>query len=393
MKLFLALMASPCLAYYMAINDEKYPALTMWDGRTVDWSSGVVAALVDTSKAVRISSRGLHFYDHDVDPQSTPIPCRRAPDCLCVMGASKAFPETSPPRYSHGSPQCGSSSSSRVVVGDPAIYDLSMCDLVAAQADVIWRQGFIYVDGNLHLPDWAYIVTALAVLFLVISLGQNIARIMGDENAVTQPHVTEAVCFGLVILLLAISNPLRVFVAEHDRVMLAATVCYLGLHIVRQAFELAFESYVYTFNVITVSLMLVTARLYCSFETPYATIFLVLLLTRLFHKLHLPSVGAVEQFCIATDSLLIALHYRLSYRPSFWDPQAAPIYASAIVVICYTMGAFTQALHQVNPKPPPKPDNVNVRGHIIAQNGGNAAAFRAHGGEAGHNALRLDIFH
>jgi len=396
--LSLAFLVSPCLAYYIAINDEKFPALTMWDGRTVDWSSGVAAALVDTSKAVRISSRGLHFYDHDVDPQSSPIACRRAPDCLCVMGAtnssSKAFPEISPPRYSYGSAQCGSSSASRVIVDDPSIYDLSMCDLVTAQADIIWRQGYLYVDANLHLPEWAYIITALAVLFLVISLGQNIARIMGDEQAVTQPLITEVVCFGLVILLMSISNPLRVFVAQHDRVMLVATLCYLGIHLARQAFELAFESYVYTFNVITVSLMLVTARLYCSFETPYATIFLVLLLTRLFHKLH-SSVNAVEQFCIATDSVLIALHYRLSYRPSFWDPQAAPIYAAAIGVVCYTMGALTskQTLHQVNPKPPPKPDNVNVRGHIFTQNCGNTATFRAHGGEAGHNALRLDVFH
>jgi hypothetical protein len=381
------------LGYYIAIDEGKSPALTMWDGKRVDWSSGAVAALVDTSVAVRVSSRGLHFYDHDVDPLSSPIPCRRAPDCLCYTGdnSSRVFPENDPPRYAYGASQCGTSSAYRVIVSDPSIYDISVCDLVQAQADIIWRRGSIYVDSALHLPDWAYIITALAVLFLVISLGQNIARIMGDEHAVTQPYVTEAVCFGLCVLLMSINSPFRVFVAQHDRVMMVATASYLAIHIARQAFELAFESYVYTFNVITASLMMVTARLYCSFETPYSTIFFVLLLTRLFHKLHAQNINATERFTITTDSLLIALHYRLSYRPSFWDPQAAPIYASAITVLCYTVGALTS--YQVRAKPPPKGDKMNERGAIVTKDRGHFPTFRANGSEAWHDALRLDFLH
>lgn len=389
----LLLFIVPCTAYYIAIDEDKFPALTTFDGRTVDWSTGAIAALLDTSVAVRISARGLHFYDHPVDPQSAPIPCRRAPNCLCLMGpSSMAFPENSPPRYSYGSPQCGSSSGSREVVSDPSIYDLSVCDLVVAQADVIWRDGYIYIDGALQLPEWAYIITALAVLFLVVSLGQNIARIMGDDLAVTQPHITEAVCFALCVLLLSLNDPRRVFVAQHDRLMALVTGSYLVLHVARQAFDLVFESYVYTFNVITASLMLVTARLYCSFETPYATIFLVLLLTRLCHKIHTPAIKPVERFAIVTDSILISLHYRLSYRPSFWDPQSAPVYATAIVVLCFTVGSLT-ALHQVRAQKPPQPHNVDIRVSAVANNRCHFPALRAHGSDAGHNPLRFNIFH
>ena len=402
-SVILALLAWQCHAYYVAIDDDQLPALTMWDGRPIRWSTGVIAALLDTSKAVRISARGLHFYDHEIYPRSDPIPCRRAPDCLCIMApANKAFPESSPPRYSFGATQCGSSSASRVIVEDQTVYDLSVCDLVTAQADVIWRDGMIYVDSDLQLPDWAYIITALAVLFLVISLGQNIARIMGDEHAVTQPKITEAVCVGLALLLMGINDPMRVFVSLHDRIMLAVTASYLLLITARQAFQLVFEPYVYTFNVITASLMLVTARLYCSFETPYATIFLVLLLTRLFHKVNSRAVKPIDRFAISSDCLLVALHYRLSFRPSFWDHQCAAIYATAIGVACYTAGALTarqdmlmqaRTLNQEGPKAPPNPHNVNVRGAILAKNHGNPVAPRAHRGNAGHNALRLDIFH
>ena len=221
---FILLLASQSYAYYVAIDDDQFPALTMSNGKPVDWSTGVIAALLDTSTAVRISARGLHFYDHEIYPLSDPLPCRRAPDCLCVISPDHlAFPEVDPPRYSFGATQCGSSSASRVIVDNPSVYDLSMCDLVTAQADIIWRDGYIYVDAKLQLPDWAYIITALAVLFLVISLGQNIARIMGDEHAVTQPRITEAVCVGLVLLLMAINDPMRVFVALHDRVMAVVT--------------------------------------------------------------------------------------------------------------------------------------------------------------------------
>jgi hypothetical protein len=394
--LLLALLA-PCYAYYVAIDDDQFPAITMWNGQLVDWSTGVVAALLDTSTAVRISARGLHFYDHEIYPLSDPIPCRRTPDALCVMPSGNlVFPENTPPRYSFGATQCGASSAGRVIVDEPSVYDLSMCDLLEAQADVIWRDGSIYVDSKLQLPDWAYIATALAVLFLVISLGQNIARIMGDEHAVTQPELTEAVCIGLVILLMLINDPMRVFVALHDRVMLVVTASYLALATARQGFQLVFEPYVYTFNVITASLMLVTARLYCSFETPYATIFLVLLLTRLFHKINARAVNAIERFAISTDCLLIALHYRLSFRPSFWDPQCAPIYATAIGVACYTAGALTarqSQLQQECPKATPDTHDVHVRCPVFTQKNSHPIAQRAHCGYAGHNALRLNMFH
>jgi hypothetical protein len=244
------------------------------------------------------------------------------------------------------------------------------------------------------------------VLFLVISLGQNIARIMGDEHAVTQPRITEAVCVGLVLLLMAINDPMRVFVALHDRVMAVVTASYLLINTARQSSQLVFEPYVYTFNIITASLMLVTARLYCSFETPYATIFLVLLLTRVFHKIHARTVNAIERFAIATDCLLIALHYRLAFRPSFWDPQCAPIYATAITVACFTMGALTAGLqpqaaaptvdtqlHQERPKATPNTNHMHIGGLVLTQNHSHTVAPRAHGGDARNNTLRLNLLH
>jgi hypothetical protein len=369
----------------------------------VDWSQGAVAALADTSLAVRVSARGLHFFDHAVRPLAPPRPCPRAPDALCVLGEREvAFPEVDPPRYSLDRSDCGTASAGRVAVNRTGTYDLSVCDLLQAQADVIWSGGSLHVDRGLAVPTWAYILIALAVFFLVISLGQNIACIMGDELASTQPRLTEATCLALAALLLALHDPWRVWVAEHDRVMMVALICYVGLYLVRHACDMVMEHYVYTLNVITASLMLVTARLYLSFETPYATLFLLLLLTRFFHKLQPPDLNAMDHLTLTADALVIALHYRLAYRPSFWDPQDAAVYLSALLFLSLIVGILsseqgggaTPPSQQPGAKPPPHAEHMHVRiAAPLHHQGGHLPALRAHGGKAGHDALRLDFLY
>ena len=69
---------------------------------------------------------------------------------------------------------------------------------------------------------------------------------------------------------MGVNDPWRVWVAQHDRTMAATTCVYIFIYLVRHGFDLIMDRFVHTFNVITATLMLVTARLYLSFETPYA---------------------------------------------------------------------------------------------------------------------------
>jgi len=382
---------------YLAISHEAAPFLRLWDGRPVDWSRGPVGALMDTSLAVRASARGLHFYEHAVYPKTEGRPCRRSPDAMCVIdNTSIMFPETAAPRFALDSGKnpfdCGSKSFQRMLVADQGVYDVSSCDLVYAQADVIWSDGLVYVDAGLGVPDWVYVVTALATLVLVISLGQNIARIMGDQLATPQPVLTECVCLCLVVLLMGVNDPWRVWVAQHDRTMAVTTCAYIFVYLARHGFDLVMDRFVHTFNVITATLMLVTARLYLSFETPYATIFLVLLLTRFFHKLESEQMTAIERFTLSMDALYVALQYRLCYRPSFWDPQCAVLYGSAIIAVCSTIGALTS--RQILAKALPQSEGMHEGGDGRRHgNKAQFAAFRTDGGQAWHDSLRLQFVH
>lgn len=334
-----------CHSYYIALDPNSAPFLRTWDGYNVDWSSGPVAALTDTAVAVRVNSRGVHFYQHDVSPWKTGIPCKRHRTALCeTHNGSLVFPELEKPRYHYGTDHCGIDSRSRLVTNSTDVYDISQCDLAQGQLDLLYWRDQLFYSYRLYLPEWAYILTAVAVLYLVISLGQNVACIMGDQDAVTMPLLTECICLAQIILILALHCPMKIFVADHDRFMFWLVLSYILIYLIRHAFELVFERYVYTFNVITATLMFVTARLYCSFETPYSMILFILLMTRLSHKIYLHKKTRMESLTVCADAILLASHYRYSFRYAFWDIQLAPLYMVAIAVTCLIVGDITATI-------------------------------------------------
>lgn len=417
---------TPSLAFFLPLAQEQdRPTLRLWDGRPVQWDTGPVAALLETSSAVRISYRGIHFYDHDVFPRSTGHPCARTPLALCILShdLNLVLPSLVMPRYSTGANQaepvrfaavegCGQASTERIVVSDPSVYDISSCDL--ENVDIVWSKGRVYIDSETRLPLWAYVASSLCVLFLVISLGQNIGSILGDPDAATQPWFTELACVLQCILVVILNDPMRIWVAEHDRLMLVMTIAYIALYLSRHGVALlVMQGHVYTLNVITATLMLVTSRLYCSFETPYATVFLLLLLTRLAHKLFSDSATGIERLTIVADALFIGLHYRLAYHPGFFDPQvrhtlfipiaplpltkppspqAATVYLAALTASAFAAGALTHGIEE-RAKALPQVQDVGGRpGATTFGNDTHAITFRTHCGETGPN-LRLQFLH
>ena len=319
-------------ALFMPFADEE-DASRLWDGRSVRWDTGPIPSLLEASRAVRVSLRGIQFYDHAVSPLSEGYPCRRVHDALCVLeDGTRILPVSGarygPPTGQHRRPLSmdmggGTCRVARVAVSEAGVYELSECDL--ARVDVVWADGLVYVDPNTRLPTWAYVMTAVMVLFLVMSLGQNISALLGDPDAAPQPWFTEGLCAAQCALVLA-ADPRRVWASDQDRWVLAVTLAYVAIYLLRHSFDLLLRpsdgSHVYTLNVITGTLILVTARLYGTFETPYATIFLTLLMARLAHKLLVRRrLCGVERLVVSFDSLYVAVLYQATFLPSFFDIQ------------------------------------------------------------------------
>lgn len=357
------------------------PWMTLVDGSTVQWNNHLTAALLDTSHGVRIGHRGLHFYDHHVHMAGHGRRCRRAHNALCELEDGSLVMPSASPRFKAGLGSC--EGWGRTLVRQN-VYDISMCDIVSG-TNLIWvptNGGRLWQQHDMGLGHW-YIFTALIVLFLVLSLGQNIASILGDKDAETHPLATEILCLGQCCILTLQHNPYHVFLTTHDRMMFAVFTAYILLYLVRHCFELVQACHVFTLNVITATLVLVTARLYGSFETPYAPIFVFLLASRMWHKI-IDSRGTIERLSVAVDTLVLALYWRVGFRPSFWHSDTADIYGTALFTICFCTGIVTQPVPGHLPQP---------EGRAVVSYKADISANRTHCGNAGDDAIRLNLRH
>ena len=376
---FLFAIIRSTTGYYVAIDPEQQPTLTLHDGRSADWA-GFVGALLDTSRAVRINMRGIHFFDTPVHSLRPGTLCLRTPLGLCELADGSVVLPLGQPRvsttatceHSHG----------RVLT--PSYYDMSACDLVEG-VDLLWADNMLYVDKHLALPLVLYVGVAVLVLGLVVSLGQNLTHLLGDPHAATYPVLTEVGCLVLVGVLLVSHDPWRVWVSERDRTMFVYTVAYILVYACRHGFELyGSVRSVYTFNMIVACLSLATARLYGSFETPYATIFLVLMLSRFFHK----CISRQFVLLLACDTVYIAYHYYWCFRPTFYDTNEAPIYLVGILFITHKVGEWTSRHQEVAEV---SHDGELVHGVFAKQ--AQMVAAPAAGHDARHNAALLKLFH
>lgn len=376
----LLLLLSCAHAYYVPIVPEQEPFIVLQNGEPVDWSQGLVGALLDTSRAVRVNARGIHFYDVDVSGNGQGYECQRSAEALCEFrNRSLVLPFASLPRIM--STGVCTHTHDRVWTRD--FYDISACDVFYG-VDLLWSNNLLHIDRHLSLPTYLYVFVAMLVLFLVISLGQNLTHLLGDRHAPTYPILTEFVCMCLISAITVSHDPWRVWVAHHDQFMFISLILYIGCYLLRHAFEImSKDRFVYTFNVIVACLMLTTARLYGTFETPYATIFLVLLLSRLFHKIQC----SYFVFLLACDVLLIAFHYYWCFRSSFYDPEQAPIYLLAIIYITHKVGLYTSQKELADAAP-----QGNLMDAIVTKQG-QLVTLGTNGGNAWHNPDMLKLFH
>ena len=377
--LFLLLLAYAEALYVPLTTPEGSPFLTI-EAKATDWNTGLANALLETSLGVRVGPRGMHFYNHTLDTENT-IPCARAQSALCRMQDGSLVLPTASPRYGTGTHECDGWGRTLVTAN---VYDISMCDIMSGTT-LVWvpdNGGLLRLQHELGMGYW-YIVTAIIVLFLVVSLGQNVARITGDEAAITYPVATEVMCLAQCTILLFQHNPFHVFLTHQDRLLLVVFNVYVLLYLVRHLFELVLEAHVFTLNVITATLVLVTARLYGSFETPYAPLFTFLLLTRLWHKI-IHNRGSTEKLTIAMDVVVTALYWRLAYRPSFWDDRVADIYGVAMLFLCYYIGLVTQPCPCDVPQPQ-RAAQLTYHANLLTD--------RANGCDIGYDPPRLNLLH
>lgn len=367
-------------AYYMAVRPDSHgPVLQFAEsGAPVHWSSGSAAALLDTSVGVRINARGMHFFESSM-ALSAGVACVRSAVGLCALAdGSVVLPSLAPPQVAHEG-ACATSSG-RVFVDDSARYDVSACDIKNGLDIVFWNET-VFFERELALSTYVYAFVALVVLCLVISLGQNLTHMLGDSHTPTYPVLSEFGCIVLVCVVIGSEHPWRVWVLRRDQELLVASIVYVMMYVLRHVIFHT-HKFVYTFNVIVVALILATARLYGTFETPYATIFLALLLSRVFHKRYKRELVLL----LGCDVVYIAYYYAYCFKPTFFDEREAPVYLVGIMYVTRLVGEYTSEQEDANVA-----EESELVQRVVSEHR-YAVTRRAHGCHARYDSKLLEFF-
>lgn len=229
---------------------------------------------------------------------------------------------------------------------------LQMADTEQFRHYPMWS-GQRHIDS---LVEWSNISTIqsgfehlfvlLITTWLIINLGESIALIFEVKGTEPRHHVTVVLC--IVLLSIIAGNTEDDFwLTYHDLILYWFTVGYICAYAVYHIESSR------TINVIVGCMMLVSARFYQTFETPYATTFLFLIATRFFQKCYSTVSGYYEKptahwiyirlVFMAVDVVLFCLLFTFSFIPSFKEKIQAWLYLQGLLYCSLCVGSF---IHQ-----------------------------------------------
>ena len=153
-----------------------------------------------------------------------------------------------------------------------------------------------------------HLFVLLITTWLIINLGESIALIFEVKGTEPRHHVTVVLC--IVLLSIIAGNTEDDFwLTYHDLILYWFTVGYICAYAVYHIESSR------TINVIVGCMMLVSARFYQTFETPYATTFLFLIATRFFQKCYSTVSGEGAPFAPERGPSLFLLLTNHPFRP------------------------------------------------------------------------------
>lgn len=331
--------------YIYAVDDVR-PGLVS-GGQVVAWGTGGGGYMAGSARMLRVNYRGIHARNSPslilrdlVDLGWTRVACNISAFGLCSSGLGHVFPHV-PPRVSD-SPQttlagmwaglkCSNSMGKEV--WSKGVYDVSACDVLDENVDVLLCDHSLYLTNKSEISSWRYWVLVLTSIVLVRGLGFNVQRLIGGQ---TQPQWL-VICAGGGAFLLVVSDGTSMYVTQEDLVFVLATevyiLAYLWYHVFNWLQKVDETDDPPIFNLITGSLQLMVCRLYVSAETPYNPVLLVLLVTRVWIKIMRES--AWHQGTLVLDALYLSVYMELGFmhdRQYLVGIVAAGYYAAWLLV-------------------------------------------------------------
>ena len=208
---------------FVSVRDDLHPHLVL-DSNTnpIPWETGKLYEIGLASRYLRITARGLQYasFQHHDDADNafraptTPwksAPCNRTQGAMCQEGTPAfrmlyfstgvvdlpddmdVFKTGLQTEYVNWmmTHTCTNPKSGRAIVPADTTYELSLCDLLDNNLDIVLdlRKSIVYWRNDVT-QTWVYILISVLAVWLVSSLAENVRKILMGVN--TAPSVQKA---------------------------------------------------------------------------------------------------------------------------------------------------------------------------------------------------------
>ena len=289
-------------------------------GQPVMWHTGGAALRSLTSSLVRISARGVVYKPAAWRLRPLPIPgwtfqaCRASAEGLCETNTSLVFPSRSIPLVNERlDGLCASRETFRAVTALDR-YDLSACDVLDADLDIVVARG-VLLTAETRMHEWAYWAVCLLVIYLVRCLSRYVLLALSDKQE--YPSAGRCVlaccaCVGLVVW-----EGTRFYVTGEELLLYYFTLLYVaayaGLFLAARASARTDPPF---YNLLAGVMLCVAFRLYCGAETPYNPPLIFIIAVRVLVKSRRDHPSLTRSLTVLLDALMLSLCCSMGFGPS-----------------------------------------------------------------------------
>lgn len=268
------------------------------ESQLLSFQEGGAGFLLMGNGFIRVNARGVH-----VLTQAQLMPwvvqgqygwdaytCNISAWGMCDYGPGLVFPVSTAsgkPQFSYGNPQglhCADNTG-RFMVGNDT-YDISACDIVDEGLDVIYTGQTVY--WKYTKINWlVYWILVGASIWIVRAVSINIMTKMNSQEHPSQ--LALLVCVSITFITVLVQGD-SYYTTETDNFFYWINMLYIFLywcfHLYYYVFHRLDPHFIEprVFNLGTACLQAVAMRLYCTAETPYTPVLLVMLLIRIWEK-------------------------------------------------------------------------------------------------------------
>lgn len=318
MRVYQVLLLLPLCKSTIYYIEDPIPFLSSSSGKIV-FSEGGPAFHLSNTKLTRFASRGVInkanavILDNLIDKDWHKFQCNFSAYSLCHSKTGEVFPSTQPRAGKQDTYHC-KNSKGKLSSADP-IYDISACDILQEDLDLLFTNEEIYVKRT-RLSVGTYWTLVLSSIVLVRAVSLNIlSKLHNDSNY----HQYKIVLLNFVILGIILSEGEAHYVTENDLFFFWVNMLYITGYLIFHSYHAIYKLFSNdrhieprVFNLASASFQAIVMRLYCSAETPYVLLIAAMICTRMWEKLS--QKRAMHTWTGLADALYLALLLYMGYE-------------------------------------------------------------------------------